>query len=150
MKDEKGSVRTVYLRPMVLAALFIVAGQVWISLQWGTEREPGGDMGAGWLWNLAVTMVTVFAIGLMTGFIVGMRYDGFVAGVIAACCYVTVLTATILICFDFDMALGLFGAAQDPKLVIGVSLALVLGTAPLFGWLLYGRWGMSLMSRIGL
>lgn len=150
MKDEKGSVRTVYLRPTVLAVLLVVAGQIWAYAQWGTEREPGDDLAIRWLWNVAATVVTVSAIGLMTGFIAGRRYEGFVAGVIAACCYVTVLTAAILVCFELDLALDVFGMGHDPKLVIGVSLAFVLASAPVFGWLLHSRWGTFLMRRIGL
>ena len=150
MKDEKGSVRTVYIRPMVLAAIFVVAGQIWVYAQWGAERESAGDLADSCLWNAIVTVITVMSIGLMSGFITGTRYEGFVAGVIAACCYVTVLTATILICFELDMTFGLFGMSRDPKEVIGVSLALVLAGAPVFGWILHSRPGKAALGRVGL
>lgn len=150
MKDEKGSVRTVYLRPILLAAMFIAVGQGVTYVKWGTIWTPDYDNSATWFWSAFISALAALAVGLMTGLVAGRRYDGAIAAGIAACCYATVLIAALLICFELDYSLELFEIRYEAKSFIIGSLFAVLASAPLFGWLLHSRAGKALLTRIGL
>lgn len=139
-----------YMRPVVLAAVFIVTGQVVAYVQWGTVWDSAHDNAAGLFWSAIISAMTALAAGFMAGLVAGRRYEGAMAGAIAACCYAIVLIAALLICFELDHALGLFEIRYDPKSFIIGSLGAVLLSAPLFGWFLHSRTGKNLLRHIGL
>lgn len=150
MLERSGAAWRIYIRPFALAAIFTVVGETMMFVLWGMVLYSEGDVLARLLWAVVDAFAMSAVIGLMVGFIVGGRYNGAVAGVISSFCYATVLVAGILICFELDIVLGLFGIRNNPKLyIITVLLATLLST-PLYGWLLHSDKGKALFSRIGL
>lgn len=150
MLDRLAPVWGSYIRPLVLAAVFTVPGEGILFVYWGVMLYPGGDIVAQLIWTAASGIGTAVAIGLMVGFIVGGRYEGTIAGVISAFCYATVLVAAILISYQADVALDLFGARNNPMLFVLTGVVPTFLTAPLYGWLLHSNLGKALLSRIGL
>ena len=150
MLDRLAPVWGSYIRPLALAAVFTVPGEAMLFVFWGMVLYPDGDMVAKLLWTAASGVGTAVAIGLMVGFIVGGRYEGTIAGIISSFCYATVLVAAILISYEVDVALDVFGARRDPMLFVLTGFVPTFLTAPLYGWLLHGKAGKALLSRIGL
>lgn len=139
-----------YIRPLALAAVFTVPGDVMLFMYWAGTRYPDGDILANLFWVFASGVGMALAIGLMVGFIVGGRYEGAIAGVIASFCYATVLIAAILISYEADVAMDLFEVRRNPVHFVITAVVPIFLTAPLYGWLLHSNAGKALLSRIGL
>jgi predicted MFS family arabinose efflux permease len=139
-----------YVRPLAVATGFTVAGEAMVFVYWGLILHPGGDVVDKLIWTTTCAIGMGGTTGLMAGFIVGERYEGTVAAIISALCYVIVLAAGILVSYKIDTALDLFGVTHDPQLFILTGVVPTLLTAPLYGWLLHGNAGRALLSRIGL
>lgn len=150
MLDRLAPVWGSYIRPLALAAVFTVPGEAMLFVFWGMVLYPDGDMVAKLLWTAASGVGTAVAIGLMVGFIVGGRYEGTIAGIISSFCYATVLVAAILISYEVDVALDVFGVRRDPMGFVLTGVVPTFLTTPLYGWLLHGKAGKALLSRIGL
>lgn len=150
MQGNSAVIRSRYVRPLALAAVFTIPGVAMIFVLWGLVAYPDGDVVAKLLWSAASGIGMTVAIGLMVGFIVSGRYEGMIAGVISSFCYATVLVAAILICYEVDMVLDLFGVRGDPGLFVMTSVVPALLTTPLYGWLLHGKAGKAIFARFGL
>ena len=150
MLDRLAPVWGSYIRPLALAAVFTVPGEAMLFVFWAMVLYPDGDMVAKLLWTAASGVGTAVAIGLMVGFVVGGRYEGTIAGIISSFCYATVLVAAILISYEVDVALDVFGVRRDPMRFVLTGVVPTFLTAPLYGWLLHGNAGKALLSRIGL
>lgn len=150
MQGEPAVIRSRYVRPLALAAVFTIPGAAMTFVLWGLVVHPGGDVGTKLFYAAASGIGMSVAIGLMVGFIVSGRYEGTIAGVLSSFCYATVLVAAILICYEADMLLDIFGIHRDPWLFVETSVVPALLTTPLYGWLLHGRAGKILLARVGL
>ncbi|MEN8197684.1 MAG: hypothetical protein ABFS30_14405 [Pseudomonadota bacterium] len=150
MLDRLAPVWGSYIRPFALAAVFTVPGEAMMFVYWGAVRYPDGDIMAKLLWAAAVGIGMAVAIGLMVGFVVGGRYEGTIAGVISSFCYATVLIAALLISYEVYVALDMFEVRRDPMRFVLSGVVPTLLTTPLYGWLLHGKAGKALFSRIGL
>jgi vacuolar-type H+-ATPase subunit I/STV1 len=150
MQGNAAFIRKRYGRPLVLAALFTLPGAAAAFVFWGMLVNPGGNVLAQLFCAVASGIGMTLAIGLMVGFIVSGRYEGAIAGVISSFCYATVMIAVILICYEVDMALDLFGARRDPALFVMTSVVPALLTTPIYGWLLHGKLGKAIFTRLGL
>jgi hypothetical protein len=139
-----------YIRPFVLAAVFTVPGEAMVFVYWGVVHYPDGDIVDKLFWAAAIGIGMAVAIGLMVGFVVGRRYEGTIAGIISSFCYATVLVAAILISYQVYVALDLFGVRRDPMHFVLTGVVPTVLTTPLYGWLLHGKAGKALLSRIGL
>ena len=150
MQGRQTPVRRHYIRPLALAAVFMVAGAAMLFVLWGVVLHPDGDSAARLLWAIANAIVMAAAIGLMVGFIVGERYKGGIAMVVSSFCYATVLVAGILVNYEIDLTNDLFGFRRDPALFVQTIVLPAILTAPLYGWLLHGNPGKALLARLGL
>jgi hypothetical protein len=150
MLDRLAPVWGSYIRPLALAAVFTVPGAAILFVYWGMVLYPDGDIVAKLLWAAASGIGMAVAIGLMVGFIVGGRYEGAIAGVISSFCYATVLVAAVLISYEVDVVLDLFGIRRDPMRFVLTGVVPTFLTAPLYGWLLHGKVGKALLARIGM
>ena len=139
-----------YIRPLALAAFFLVPGEAAMFVLWEVTLPSEGSVMARLIWAAVDAVLMTAAVRLLVGFIVGQRYEGAVAAVIASCCYATVLFGGILVCYEIDLELDLFGVRRNPDLFILTSIVPALLSTPLYGWLLHSDFGKSLLARIGL
>jgi len=150
MKDEQGSVRIVYIRPMVIAGFFAFAGLAILVFFHEFSPDSGIRIGDRLLSAALGAAFMAVAIGAMTGFVVGNRYKGAIAAVLSAFCYAMVWIAGILIGFELDMKFDLFESDESPlSYILAVTIPALL-TAPLYGWLLHSGLGRDLLARLGL
>ena len=150
MQSEQSPARRHYIRPLALAAVFTVAGETMVVVLWGLVLFPGGSILAKLLSAGAAAIIMAVGIGLMVGFVVGGRFKGPVAAVVSSLCYATVLAAGILISYEIDMAIDIFGVRRDPTLFVLTGIVPAILSAPLYGWLLHGDLGKDLLARLGL
>jgi len=150
MLDGAGPGWKVYIRPLAVATAFAVAGEAMVFVYWGLILHPGGEVMDKLFWAVACAVGMGGATGLLVGFVVGTRYKGTVAASLSGFCYVIVLAAGILVSYEADAAVDLFGVRHDPLLFILTGVVPTLLTAPLYGWLLHSITGRALLSRIGL
>lgn len=134
----------------MVAVGFTLAGDAMTFALWGFVWYPGGETLAKLFWITVNTLALSLAAGGMVGFIVGNRYRGTVAGVVAALCYATVMIAGLMARYELDLAFGLFRVSHDPVGFILTGMLPALVCAPFYGWLLHSRVGQSLLSRLGL
>lgn len=139
-----------FVRPTVVAAVFILPGEAMVWLFRGPHLQTDGDLTAEIVLSLAVGPAMAIAIGLMVGFTVGERHHGLVAGTIASLCYATVTVATILLGFELDTEFDLFRVTENPALFFATVVMPFLVSTPLYGWLLHSRIGDCILSRLRL
>lgn len=147
---EDRLIRQEFVRPIVLAIFFTLAGEILIFLLWGVVLFPAGT-----LWRkLAWTMVCGLAMGATIGALVNVfvtgRQSGRPAGIAAGALYFGVLSLCVLICYEIDHAIGFFGAHEEPLLFILGGLVPAAITAVAYGWLLHAENGRAILSRCGL
>ena len=150
MLDRFSPVCAGYLRPFALAAFFLVPGEAAVFVLWEVTLPSEGSIMARLIWAVVDAIIMTAAIGLLVGFIVGERYEGAVAALIASCCYAIVLFGGILVCYEIDLELDLFGVRHNPELFVLSGIVPALLSTPLYGWLLHSNFGKSLLARIGL
>lgn len=150
MQGRSDPVWRVYIRSFAAAAVFTVPSEAMVYVLWGMVLYPDGNIVAKLIWTAVDAVVMALAIGLMVGFIVGQRYEGAVAAVISSFCYAIVLFGGILIGYEIEMEMDLFGVQHDTELFVLTSIVPALLTAPLYGWLLHSKAGKALLVRVGL
>lgn len=142
--------RSDFTRPIVVAVMLTLSGEILIFLLWSVVFFPSGVLlhKAAWAGTCGIAMGAT--IGALVNVVVTGRMDGRRAMLWNGSLYFIVLALCTFLCFRIDMATGgHFGAREAPLLFIAGGLVPALGSSPVYSWLLVSKTVAKFLSRIG-
>ena len=142
--------RSDFTRPIVVAVMLTLSGEIVIFFLWGVVFFPGGVLLHKAVWAGTCSLAMGATIGALVNVVVTGRMDGRRAMLWTGSIYFIVLALCTFLCFRIDMATGgHFGAREAPLLFIAGGLIPALGSSPVYSWLLVSKTGAKFLSRIG-
>lgn len=146
------AIRRQYLRPLWLAIIFSMAGELIVFLFFGLMLSGPDNWLIKLVWAVGFCGIGMgSAVGASVDLLIVSRMDGLRA--IAATCLLSTAilgVACNLLCWQLDHGLHYFGGAEHPALflVSGIVAAVAGGTG--IGMLLFTESGESWLDRRGL
>ncbi len=142
--------RSDLVRPIAVAIVFTLVGEVLIFLIWGIGIFPKGTLWRKLVWTITCGVAMGATIGALVNLFVTGRLRTRTAAVTAAAIYFSVLAFCIGLCFEIALSVNYFGAREAPVLFIPGGLIPALVTSFGYSWLLYSDSGEAILTRVGL
>ena len=114
--------RREFVRPIVVATVLTLGGEMLVFLIWGLGLFPEGSLLSKFVWTATCGIAMGATIAALTIWLVAGRLDGHRAAAAASVVSFAVLAFCTFLCYRLDLSLDLFGARAAPELFIsGVS-----------------------------
>lgn len=142
--------RQEFVRPITVAIVFTLKGELLIFYIWGVRLLPEGIVWKKLVWTITCGVAMGATIGAFVNITVTGRLHGARGGVVATLVYFLVLAFCTGLCYQIDLAMGFFGARESSLLFILGGLVPAFITSIAYSWLLFSAPGQSALSKIGL
>ena len=142
--------RTAVIRPIAVAVLFTVVGEIIYFLLWGVIWFPAGELWRKVGWTATCGLAMGIVIGAVVLLLAMQSRKRPPALTVTGAVYAGVLLYCTALCLLIARSVGYFGANSDPALFIGGSVIPIIVSTGFYAWLVATENGAKALARIGL
>ena len=128
-----------FVRPIVVAIVLTIIGELLILFVWGMLLFPSGNIWHKLGWTLTCGVAMGATIGALVNVVVTGRLSGLTAASYAGAIYFVILGICVYICYQTDLSTGYFGAVEAPTLFVLGGLVPAGLTGIAYGYYLHLR-----------